>query len=100
MENVKPRSRKKKPLGLKGWAAIGSGTVAAAALIAALTYLQMGRQYEKVFFPNTTINGVDASKKIRRRSKEVNCFRYRELCVVNRGKRRKHRRNKGKGYRP
>ncbi|MDR0925815.1 MAG: L,D-transpeptidase/peptidoglycan binding protein, partial [Hungatella sp.] len=63
MENVKPRSRKKKPLGLKGWAAIGSGTVAAAALIAALTYLQMGRQYEKVFFPNTTINGVDASKK-------------------------------------
>ncbi len=63
MENVKPRSRKKKPLGLKGWAAIGSGTVAAAALIAALIYLQMGRQYEKVFFPNTTINGVDASKK-------------------------------------
>ncbi len=63
MENVKPRSRKKKPLGLKGWAAIGSGTVAAAALIAALAYLQMGRQYEKVFFPNTTINGMDASKK-------------------------------------
>ena len=63
MENVKPRSRKKKPLGLRGWAAIGSGTVAAAALIAALAYLQMGRQYEKVFFPNTTINGMDASKK-------------------------------------
>ena len=63
MENVKPRSRKKKPLGLKGWAAIGSGTVAAAALIAALVYLQMGRQYEKVFFPNTTINGMDASRK-------------------------------------
>ncbi|GLC79944.1 L,D-transpeptidase family protein [Lacrimispora brassicae] len=63
MENVKPRSRKKKPLGLKGWAAIGSGTVAAAALIAALVYLQTGRQYEKVFFPNTTINGMDASKK-------------------------------------
>ena len=63
MENVKPRSRKKKPLGLRGWAAIGSGTVAAAALIAALVYLQMGRQYEKVFFPNTTINGMDASKK-------------------------------------
>jgi hypothetical protein len=63
MENVKPRSRKKKPLGIKGWAAIGSGTVAAAALIAALFYLQMGRQYEKVFFPNTTINGMDASKK-------------------------------------
>lgn len=63
MENVKPRSRKKKPLGLKGWAAIGSGTVAAAALIAALAYLQIGRQYEKVFFPNTTINGMDASKK-------------------------------------
>ncbi|MFV0241896.1 MAG: L,D-transpeptidase family protein [Lacrimispora sphenoides] len=63
MENVKPRSRKKKPLGLKGLAAIGSGTVAAAALIAALVYLQTGKQYEKVFFPNTTINGMDASKK-------------------------------------
>lgn len=63
MENVKPRSRKKKSFGLKGWAAIGCGTVAAAALIAALVYLQMGRQYEKVFFPNTTINGIDASKK-------------------------------------
>lgn len=63
MENVKPRSRKKKPFGLKGLAAIGSGTVAAAALIAALVYLQTGKQYEKVFFPNTTINGMDASKK-------------------------------------
>lgn len=63
MENRKPGSRKKKPLGLKGWAAIGGGTVAAAALIAALTYIQIGRQYEKVFFPNTTVNGIDASKK-------------------------------------
>lgn len=63
MENVKPRSRKKKPFGFKGLAAIGSGTVAAAALIAALVYLQTGKQYEKVFFPNTTINGMDASKK-------------------------------------
>lgn len=63
MENRKPRSRKKKLFGLKGWAAIGGGTVAAAALIAALVYFQMGRQYEKVFFPNTTVNGIDASKK-------------------------------------
>ncbi|MEY8352716.1 L,D-transpeptidase family protein [Lachnospiraceae bacterium 54-53] len=63
MENRKPRSRKKKPFGLKGWAAIVGGTVAAAALIAALVYFQTGRQYEKVFFPNTTINGIDASKK-------------------------------------
>lgn len=62
MEKRKPRSRKKKTFGLKGWAIIG-GTTAAAALLTAFVYLQIGRQYEKVFFPNTEINGIDASKK-------------------------------------
>lgn len=71
MENRRPGSRKKKPLGLKGWAAIGGGTVAAAAMIAALTYIHIGRQYEKVFFPNTTINGMDASKKSVEEIKEL-----------------------------
>lgn len=71
MENRRPGSRKKKSLGLKGWAAIGGGTVAAAAMIAALTYIQIGRQYEKVFFPNTTVNGIDASKKSVEEIKEL-----------------------------
>lgn len=63
MENRKPHSRKKKSLGIKGWAAIGGGAVAAAALITTITYAQVGKKYEKVFFPNTTVNGIDASKK-------------------------------------
>ncbi len=63
MEKREPRSRKKKTFGLKGWAAVSGITVAAAALIGTLVYIQIGKQYETVFFPNTTINGMDASKK-------------------------------------
>ncbi|RFZ76497.1 hypothetical protein DS742_23335 [Lacrimispora amygdalina] len=63
MEKQKPHSRKKKSLGIGGLAVIGGGSVAVVALIAALTYLQIGRQYKEVFFPNTIINGMDASKK-------------------------------------
>ena len=63
MEKQKPHSRKKKSLGIGGLAVIGGGLVAVAALIAALTYLQIARQYKEVFFPNTIINGMDASKK-------------------------------------
>lgn len=63
MEREKPRSRKKKPSGIKPFAIAGGALVAAAALIAGVSYYQMGKHYEKVFFPNTTINGVDASKK-------------------------------------
>lgn len=63
MENQKPHSRKKKSLGIGGLAAIGGGTIAALALIASLIYLQIGRQYKEVFFPNTIINGMDVSKK-------------------------------------
>lgn len=63
MEKQEPRSRRKKSIGLLGWAAIGGGTVAAVALIAAMAYFQVSRKYETVFFPNTTINGMDVSKK-------------------------------------
>ncbi|MDF2886846.1 MAG: ErfK/YbiS/YcfS/YnhG family protein [Lacrimispora sp.] len=63
MEKQKPHSRKKKSLGIGGLAVIGGGSVAVVALIAALTYLQIGRQYKEVFFPNTIINGMDASQK-------------------------------------
>ena len=63
MEKQMPHSRKKKSLGIGGLAVIGGGSVAVVALIAALTYLQIGRQYKEVFFPNTIINGMDASKK-------------------------------------
>ncbi|WP_143320699.1 L,D-transpeptidase family protein [Clostridium sp. HBUAS56010] len=62
MEKQKQRSRKKRSFGLQGWAVIGTGTVAAA-LIATFTYVQMGRAYNHVFFPNTTINGMNVSKK-------------------------------------
>ncbi|WP_394522890.1 L,D-transpeptidase family protein [Lacrimispora sp. JR3] len=63
MEKQNQRSRKKRSFGLKEWAAIGGAAVAAAGLISALAYIQMSRAYEKVFFPNTTINEMDVSKK-------------------------------------
>ena len=71
MEKREPRSRKKKTFGLKGWAAVPGITVAAAALIGTLVYIQIGKQYETVFFPNTTINGMDASKKSVEEVKEL-----------------------------
>lgn len=63
MEKQKPRSRKKKPLGIKFWAAVGGGAAAAVAVAAVVIYIQIGKQYETVFFPNTAINGMDASGK-------------------------------------
>lgn len=63
MENRRPRSRKKKKPGVKAWAA---GIVIAIFVVAAaftVFYIVMGMQFHTVFFPNTTINGVDASKK-------------------------------------
>lgn len=63
MDKQKPHSRKKKSLGIGGLAVIVGGSVAVVALIATLTYLQIGRQYKEVFFPNTIINGMDVSKK-------------------------------------
>ncbi|MCD7997459.1 MAG: L,D-transpeptidase/peptidoglycan binding protein [Clostridiales bacterium] len=63
MEREKPRSRKKKPLGIKGWAAVLGGIAVAGAAAVTVMYIQTGKQYRTVFFPNTTINGVDASKK-------------------------------------
>lgn len=63
MEREKARSRKKKPLGIKLFAAVGGGIIITAAAIAAVVYIQVGKQYQTVYFPNTTINGVDASKR-------------------------------------
>jgi len=63
MEREKPRSRKKKSLGIKGWAAVLGGIAVAGAAAVTVMYIQTGKQYRTVFFPNTTINGVDASKK-------------------------------------
>lgn len=63
MEREKPRSRKKKPLGVKFWLAFGGCTIVVAAAAAAIGYIQIGKQYRNVFFPNTVINGIDASKK-------------------------------------
>ena len=63
MEREKLRSRKKKSLGIKGWAAVLGGIAVAGAAAVTVMYIQTGKQYRTVFFPNTTINGVDASKK-------------------------------------
>lgn len=71
MEREKPRSRKKKSSGLKPFAIAGGALVAAAALIAGVSYYQIGKHYERVFLPNTTINGVDASKKSVEEVREV-----------------------------
>ena len=62
MEKHEQRSRKKKSLGVSGLALVGGG-IMAAALIAAFAYIQVGRSYQKVFFPKTVINGMDVSKK-------------------------------------
>ncbi len=62
MEKHEQRSRKKKPFGALGFSVVGGGIVAVA-LIAAFAYIQVGRSYEKTFFPNTVINGMDVSKK-------------------------------------
>mgnify|MGYP000908161747 CR=1 FL=1 len=63
MERQKPRSRKKKQPKIGLWIAVSGGILGAAALIAAGVYIQVGKKYETVFFPNTTINGVNASDK-------------------------------------
>lgn len=48
-------------------AAVMAGVIAAAAGI----YIYLGRQYRTVFFPNTTINGLDASGKTVEQVKEM-----------------------------
>ncbi|WP_124067689.1 L,D-transpeptidase family protein [Clostridium sp. E02] len=62
MDKQKPRSRKKRSFGVKSLAIIGGSTLFGVVLIASLIYFQIGRQYKYVFFPNTMINGIDASK--------------------------------------
>ena len=63
MRNQKLRIRHSKPLGFKGFLILGSVAAALTATAAFLFYFKVSRQYETVFFPNTMINGVDASKK-------------------------------------
>lgn len=56
------RSRKKKTFPVAA-AAIGVGTVCFLAAASAGVYIYKGQQYKRVFFPNTVINGIDASGK-------------------------------------
>lgn len=63
MEDRRPRSRKKRSPGVKGWASGIAIAVLTAALAFMVYYIVMARQYREVFFPHTTINGMDASKK-------------------------------------
>lgn len=57
------RSRRKKD----SKASVIAAAVALAAIVlfaaAAVIYVQIGKKYNHIFFPNTTINGVDASEK-------------------------------------
>ncbi len=61
-EKPKRRSRKKKPFPVKTVAAV-CVALAAAAGAGAGYYIHEGKQYETVFFPQTMINGMDASEK-------------------------------------
>lgn len=61
-EKPKHRSRKKKPFPVKTVAAM-CVVLAAAAGAGAGYYIHEGKQYETVFFPQTIINGMDASEK-------------------------------------
>lgn len=56
------RSRRKKTFPVAA-AAIGVGTVCFLAAASAGVYIYKGQQYKRVFFPNTVINGIDASGK-------------------------------------
>ena len=85
MEREKPRSRKKKRLGVKFWAAVCGGIAVAAAATVTVLYIQTGKQYRTVFFPNTAINGIDASKKTVDEVKQLiasGIARYHFLCAA------------------
>lgn len=56
------RSRRKKTFPVAA-AAIGAGAVCFLAAASAGVYIYKGQQYKHVFFPNTVINGIDASGK-------------------------------------
>lgn len=58
---TEPQEKKRKPGRRAGIIAAVSIVIILAAL--AGTYVYMGRQYQTVFFPNTVINGLDASGK-------------------------------------
>ena len=57
------RSRRKKDSKGSVIAAAVALAVIVLLILAAVVYVQMGKKYKSVFFPNTTINGVDASEK-------------------------------------
>lgn len=60
----------------------------AGAAAVTVMYIQTGKQYRTVFFPNTTINGVDASKKTVDEVKQPDCFWHRWIYADHKGERR------------
>lgn len=70
MSEKQPRSRKKKPFPAKAAAAAGAVILAAAAGGTGY-YVYNAQQYNEVFFPNTTINGMDVSEKTVDQVKEM-----------------------------
>ena len=64
------RSRRKNS---SAWTAViaAAGVLAVAAVAMGGVYIYKGQKYKDVFFPNTTINGVDASEKTVEEVKEL-----------------------------
>lgn len=60
--------QEEKNAGRKIAVAVG-GAVLTAAVAAGAVYVGMGQKYKRVYFPNTTINGLDVSGLTRTRSK-------------------------------
>ena len=59
-EKETPEKQEEKNAGRKIAVAVG-GTVLTAAVAAGAVYVGMGQKYKRVYFPNTTINGLDVS---------------------------------------
>lgn len=69
-EEIMPVAEKKSLKKGRTAAAI-AGVLALAALVVGGSYLAMGQKYNKVFFPNTRINGIDASGKTAEEVKQM-----------------------------
>ncbi|MFR5732496.1 MAG: hypothetical protein ACLUD2_11700 [Clostridium sp.] len=59
-EKETPEKQEEKNAGRKIAVAVG-GAVLTAAVAAGAVYVGMGQKYKRVYFPNTTINGLDVS---------------------------------------
>jgi len=70
MNEKQPRSRKKKPFPVKAVAIVAAVLVVCAGSGSGY-YVYQAQQYNRVFFPNTVINGMDVSQKTVDQVKEM-----------------------------